>query len=175
MRDEDFTYFISKWGEATHRRDVPAESIDRWRGRLPDQLLTYWREEGWCGYGNGLFWTVDPEEYEDLVHEWLADIPFEKIDTFHVIGRTAFGMLFTCGEKVGPVLDIDCLMHSLHALQSDLRPKPSNDLDFNIRGFFSGALKEFCGLEDEPHRVLRRLLRLRMEPRCGSPRSFPPR
>ena len=27
----------------------------------------------------------------------------------------------------------------------------------------------------EPPRILRRLLRLRMEPRCGSPRSFPPR
>jgi hypothetical protein len=27
----------------------------------------------------------------------------------------------------------------------------------------------------EPPRVLRRLLRLRMEPRCGSLRSFPPR
>jgi hypothetical protein len=149
MRDEDFAYFISTWGEATHRRDVPAESVERWRGRLPDQLLTYWREEGWCGYGNGLFWTVNPEDYEDLVHEWLAGTPFERIDTFHVIARTAFGKLFACGEKVGPVLDMACLTHALHALQKDLRPKPPEDLDFKIRGVFAGALPRFCNLKDE--------------------------
>ena len=54
MRDECFEVFIDEFGEATHRDAVPASSIEKWRGKLPDQLLTYWKEEGWCGYANGL-------------------------------------------------------------------------------------------------------------------------
>jgi hypothetical protein len=62
--DEDFEYFLEKMGPAFDRRDVPSSTLDRYRGKLPDQLLAYWEEHGWCGYADGLFWTVDPEEYE---------------------------------------------------------------------------------------------------------------
>ncbi|WP_288410485.1 GAD-like domain-containing protein [uncultured Herbaspirillum sp.] len=58
MRDEDFEYFVSKFGEATKRSTVPVASFEKWRGRLPDQLLKYWQEEGWCEYVDGLFCTV---------------------------------------------------------------------------------------------------------------------
>ncbi|WP_286867218.1 GAD-like domain-containing protein, partial [Herbaspirillum sp. UBA812] len=73
MRDEDFEFFISNFGEATKRTAVPAASLEKWRDKLPEQLLTYWQQEGWCEYRDGLFCTVDPDEYEDLVDEWLAD------------------------------------------------------------------------------------------------------
>jgi hypothetical protein len=146
MRDEDFVEFINEFGEPTHRTTVPAESIERWRGRLPDQLLTYWQQEGWCGYANGLIWTVDPDDYEDLIDEWLEDTPLERLDSFHVIARTAFGKLFTCGEKVGPVLDIASLTHSLFALAKDLRSKSPADLDFEVRGFFAGTTRRGCDL-----------------------------
>jgi hypothetical protein len=101
MRDENFEVFIDEFGEATHRVEVPVASIEKWRGKLPDQLLTNWQEEGWCGYANGLFWTVDPDDYEDIVDEWLEDIPLEQLDAFHVIARTAFGDLYLWGEKTG--------------------------------------------------------------------------
>jgi hypothetical protein len=58
MRDEDFEYFSSKFGEATKRTPVPAKSLKKWRNKLPDQLLKYWEQEGWCEYANGLFCTV---------------------------------------------------------------------------------------------------------------------
>jgi hypothetical protein len=41
MRDEDFEVFIDEFGEATHRTDVPVDAIQKWKGKLPDQLLTY--------------------------------------------------------------------------------------------------------------------------------------
>jgi hypothetical protein len=46
MRDEDFEYFVSKFGEATHHVDVPGEKIHKWHGQLPSQLLGYWHDEG---------------------------------------------------------------------------------------------------------------------------------
>ncbi len=62
--DEDFAYLLEKMGPAIDRREALASSIERYRGKLPDQLLAYWQEHGWSGYADGLFWAVDPQEYE---------------------------------------------------------------------------------------------------------------
>lgn len=162
MRDEDFAWFIGKFGEATHRVEASADTIERWRGRLPEQLMTYWREEGWCGYANGLFWSVNPDDYEDLISEWLAGTPLEKLDTFHVIARTAFGKLYACGEKAGPVVDVSCQLHAIFAQKKELRPRDAADLDFKIRGFFAGSRLDGCDLhtnDDGPlfERALKKL------------------
>jgi hypothetical protein len=148
MRDEDFEYFISKFGEATHRMEVPEAAIERWQGKLPNQLLTYWGEEGWCGYADGRFWTVDPEEYEDMVDEWLDGSPLERIDTFHVIARTAFGMLYLCGEGTGRSAKVNCATNAIFALQNSLTRKTPADLDWSIRAFF-GLSRDDCDLKDE--------------------------
>jgi hypothetical protein len=79
MRDEGFEVFIEEFGEASRRTEVPTASFESWQGKLPDQLLKYWKEEGWCAYANGLFWTVNPDGYEDLVDEWLYDTFLEQI------------------------------------------------------------------------------------------------
>jgi len=148
MRDEDFELFISEFGEATYRSPATEEAIRKWRGKLPDQLLTYWQEEGWCGYANGLFWTVDPDEYEDLVDEWLADTPIEQIDSFHAIARSAFGTLYLWGEKTGDSVSIACSINSIIALGSNLK-RTVDDPDFYTRTFFSNKSPSRCDIKDE--------------------------
>ncbi len=148
MRDEDFEVFIGEFGEATHRIDVPAEAIQKWRGKLPDQLLTYWQEEGWCGYANGLFWIVNPDDYEDLVDEWLENTPLEQVDAFHVIGRTAFGKLYVCGERTGVSVRISCPINAIFALPKELKPKSKENQDWSVRSFF-GLSASDCDLKDE--------------------------
>ena len=153
MRDEDFEVFIDEFGEATHRIDVPAEAIEKWRGKLPDQLLTYWEQEGWSGYANGLFWIVNPDDYEDLVDEWLEDTSLEQIDAFHVIGRTAFGDLYVCGEHSGANMTISCPINAIFALPKDLKPKSREDRDWSVRSFIGLSVNE-CDLKDESGREL---------------------
>jgi hypothetical protein len=148
MRDEDFEVFIDEFGEATHRVKVPEEAIVKWREKLPDQLLTYWKDEGWCGYANGLFWIVNPEDYEDLVDEWLENTSLEEIDAFHVVGRTAFGDLYVCGERTGVSLTINCLLNTILALPKDLKPKSQEDLDWSVKSFIGLTVDE-CDLKDE--------------------------
>lgn len=99
--DEDFAGFLEDFGPAFERRDVPPSSVERYRGKLPDQLLAYWQEHGWCGYADGLFWTVDPEEYEPVLEAWIGDTPFMEQDAFHIIARSAFGDLYVWGERTG--------------------------------------------------------------------------
>ena len=154
MRDEDFAYFIKKFGEATHHQAVPPESINKYRDVLPDQLLTYWQEEGWNGYANGLFWLVNPEDYEAVLDMWLEGTPYEKVDTFHVIARSAFGDLYLCGESTGPSVTLSCPMHAIIAMPSNLKPKSADEINRKIRSFFGASSLDEYNKDDENNRPL---------------------
>ncbi|HGA2320536.1 TPA: GAD-like domain-containing protein [Pseudomonas putida] len=104
--DEAFSVFIEEVGEPTHRQEVPASTIERYKGKLPDKLLQYWMEHGWCGYGDGMFWTVNPQEYEGVVASMLDSANLQTYDRFHLIARGAFGDLYLFGEKTGFSLKI---------------------------------------------------------------------
>lgn len=148
MRDEDFEVFIEEFGEATYHFSVPNEAFEKWQGKLPNQLLNYWKNEGWNAYANGLFWTVNPDDYEDLVDEWLEDSRLEEIDAFHAIARSAFGDLYLWGEKTGSSVTICCSINSIIALQKNLKRK-IDDPDFYARTFFSNQEVSRCDLKDE--------------------------
>ena len=113
-----------------------------------DLLLTYWQEEGWCGYANGLFWIVNPDDYEDLVDEWLENTSIEQLDAFHVVGRTAFGDLYICGEQTGVNMTINCQINAIFALPKDLKPKSREKQDWSVRAFVGLSASE-CDLEDQ--------------------------
>jgi hypothetical protein len=135
MRDESFECFIDEFGEATQRRDVTADALERWRGKLPDKLLHYWQTEGWCAYANGRFWTVDPGDYEDIVDEWLEGSALEQVDAFHVIGRSGLGLLHLFGEQTGCVVRIDCALNAI--FPRGLKRKPKEQLERELPWFFS--------------------------------------
>lgn len=153
MRNEHFSVFIEEFGEATLREDVPAAAIDKWRGRLPEQLLAYWQEEGWSAYKNGLFWTVNPDAYEDLLDEWLEGTPLQSLDQFAVIARTGFGNLHLWGEKTGSSVSIMCCTNSIICTASDLRRR-IKDPDKAIRGFFGHRFAADEDLKDGSQKLL---------------------
>ena len=104
--DEFFSIFLDTFGGPVDRREVPTSSIEHYKGKLPNQLLEYWAEHGWCGYGDGIFWIVNPQEHDGVVASWLEGTKFETFDTYHLIARSAFGDLFLWGERTGASLDI---------------------------------------------------------------------
>ncbi|WP_225936339.1 GAD-like domain-containing protein [Caballeronia sp. NK8] len=142
---------MEEFGEAAHRVEVPDRAIGKWRGKLPERLLSFWKDEGWSGYSDGLFWTVDPDDYEDLVDEWLDGTPLEQVDAFHAIARTAFGELFLFGESTGRSLKIAPLVNSIF-IRNLTRKKP-DQLDLSLRAFF-GLDKATCDLQDESGKPL---------------------
>jgi hypothetical protein len=145
MRDEDFEYFVTNFGEATYRAATPATSVEKWRGRLPERLLTYWADEGWSGYANGLFWFVNPDDYEDLVDEWLDGTRLDEVYAFHAIARTAFGELFLFGESTGRSVKTSCSAQAVFV--RDLTRKTLQKLDLSRA--FIGLGKDACDLKDE--------------------------
>jgi hypothetical protein len=129
--DEDFESFLQDFGPAVDRREAPMASVERWRGHLPDQLLAYWREHGWCGYAQGLFWTVDPQEYEPVAEAWLGETRFAHEDRYHLIALGAFGTLYFWGEKNGGNLTV--MAPDAVALPRRVRWQ---DLEAAMRAFF---------------------------------------
>ncbi len=104
--DENFEYFLEKFGSVICRQVVPELALEKYKGVLPDQLLHYWREIGWCGLANGLFWLVDPNEWHVPMETMLADASLLERDIYHVIARNAFGDLWLWGQKTGGSLRI---------------------------------------------------------------------
>jgi hypothetical protein len=147
MRDEHFQLFISKFGEATYHAAVPEAILKKFQGVLPGQLLRYWGQEGWCGYAQGLFWTVNPEEYSGLTELWLSGTAYEKVDKFHVIARSAFGKLYAWGERNNRTLTISCPESALVALDKELRT-PEEDPDLAARVFLASKDKRSFDLKD---------------------------
>ncbi|GCF88947.1 GAD-like domain-containing protein [Shewanella sp. M-Br] len=90
------------------KSELPSEAVLRsFEDKLPARLLEYWQEYGFCGWGEGIFWTVNPADYSEILDLWLAGTHFVGKDNYYVIGRSAFGRLYVWGETSGPSLDIN--------------------------------------------------------------------
>jgi len=153
MRDEHFEIFVEEFGEVTTPVPVPVSEIEKWRSTMPSALLDYWAEAGWSGFSQGLFWIVNPADFEDLLAEWIMGTPLEKTDQFHVIARTAFGKLYLWGEKTGASAEIVPSDHSILCLERDLK-KPVKNPDLALRGFFSGSDPSYANALDEDGKPL---------------------
>jgi hypothetical protein len=141
--DENFAYFLEKMGPAIDRLYVPTSSIERYRGKLPDQLLTYWKECGWCGYADGLFWTVNPQEYEPVLAAWIGETQFMEEDIYHIIARSAFGDVYFFGEKTGSTLQI--VAPDARAISESYTV---SNLNKDVQVFFSSRSKKGCDFRD---------------------------
>ncbi|EKS4614625.1 DUF1851 domain-containing protein [Salmonella enterica] len=149
MRDQDFSYFIEKFGEATSSVTVPEKSIMKWKGVLPDKLLDYWKKEGWGTYRNGLFSLVNPEEYDDVLDIWLEDTSFEEVDSYHVIARTAFGDLYAFGESTGRNITVMPLLNRLIFNERNFIKKTADVLDSEIVSFLASSSQKRFDLIDD--------------------------
>jgi hypothetical protein len=151
--DEDFDYFLKTFGAAVQSQQQPQPSdIEKYQGKLPVRLLEYWKNYGWGGYKDGLFWIANPAEFEPIVEKWLAGSGVEDRDTYHVVARTAFGELFLWGEKSGQTGTIVTLDATLYSYPDDIRvlTRP----DSAIASFFSDQDPEGLDLEDENEKPL---------------------
>jgi hypothetical protein len=135
MIDEYFKSFLNEFGPQIERREAPLSSIERYQGRLPKQLLQYWADFGWSGYAEGLFWMVNPQEYDGLLAEWLSGSRFDGKDTFHVIAVGAFGDLYIWGERFGYSFAI--VSAESYVVPRNKFDDPPRDLDCEVRYFFA--------------------------------------
>jgi hypothetical protein len=153
--DDDFDYFYNDegFGPAVHTQPASSEKIAKYKGKLPDQLLKYWELYGFSGYGKGLFWLVDPDEYEPALEAWIGDTDFMETDEHYVIARNAFGKLFLWGKKTGQNLTINSPWAMIF-------PRDNSEIlnrrgaDFLVQSFISARQKSRLDFEDHLEKPL---------------------
>ncbi|PAY01975.1 MULTISPECIES: GAD-like domain-containing protein [Pseudoalteromonas] len=107
---EEF-YNFGGFGPAIKEIKPTGEDIKAYKGLLPDNLLEYWKEYGFCGWGAGRLWMVNPADYQDVLDSWLKSTRFEQmqrdgLDNFSVIAIDAFGEVYIWGKNSGNSLSI---------------------------------------------------------------------
>jgi hypothetical protein len=168
--------FRERVGIPTQCESVPQASLRRYAGKLPQTLLNYWSMDGWSAYQQGLWWLVNPEEFEGTVAEWLAGTPFETADRYHAVARTAFGALKLWGETSACRALVDCCGNYIVA-NADLLHTREDDPDLAMSILLSGLDKDAGDVEDddgnslfdvalEQHGMLKRSEMYGFEPAC---------
>jgi hypothetical protein len=134
--DEAFNLFLEDFGQPIDARPVPQSAFNRYQGKLPNSLLGYWKHYGWCGFGRGLFWMVNPQDWDDAMETMLEGTGFLEKDAYHVIARNAFGDLWLWGEKTGASLSIRSADGNIYPNLSD-GVVPASNRDRLMGGFWA--------------------------------------
>ena len=108
----DNFYNYAGFGPAIKATMPTQETLDFFKDKLPERLLEYWQEYGFCGWGNGIFWMVNPQDYHEILQTWLEGTEFAErekngSDSYYVIGRGAFGDLIVWGKTSGRSIKIN--------------------------------------------------------------------
>ncbi|CAA0277413.1 hypothetical protein ABKPCSM125_03730, partial [Acinetobacter baumannii] len=99
MNQEDINYFYEKYGQPIDKIEVTEDIIKKYQGKLPESILEQWRLFGFAGYLNGLYWITNPDDYVEVIYDWLEETSLPDDDVYHVLARSAFGKLLIWGEK----------------------------------------------------------------------------
>ncbi|WP_395343515.1 GAD-like domain-containing protein [Ningiella sp. W23] len=99
--DKQFGRIIRYLGSPTSSIPVSDSVLEKYENKLPSRLLEYWKEFGFCGFKDGYFWIVNPDDYNEILAQWLEGTSIENDDNYYVIARNAFGELFVWAEKSG--------------------------------------------------------------------------
>jgi len=92
-KQEYFRTLFKKRMVLDRRNEVDISIINKYQGILPGELLLYWKEYGFSSFNNGLYWLTNPDDYKELVQDYLKGTPFEDRKNLFVVARTAFGEL----------------------------------------------------------------------------------
>ncbi len=80
---------------------VPAEVIDEYRGRVPDELIEIWEQYGYGTFGEGFLRIIDPKLYEAEVGDCIGKTQGDGIAIPIMV--TGLGDLITWEPSVGVI------------------------------------------------------------------------
>lgn len=144
-----FEKFKKKHGKPEKCEKVDVAAMSNYKEIFSAEFLDEWANSGWCSYGKGLIWTVNPLDYEEILENWL-----ENSTNSFAFARTAFGGIFFRHNSENFYLDV------LNKDISEVFPR----LDFVFDGtlcdngylknvllkpLFEEALKELGSLEKD--------------------------
>lgn len=80
--------FSRAHGQSHTYKPCPPTVIEKYQPLLPEILTDTWREAGFQVFSGGFLWSVNPDEFRDIIADFLHDYQIQDV---HVMFRTAFG------------------------------------------------------------------------------------
>ncbi|MEB3792241.1 MULTISPECIES: GAD-like domain-containing protein [Acinetobacter] len=153
IMDENFEIFYHDegFGPPVCVESVPEETLKKYQGKLPNQLLEYWKAFGFSGWGNGLFWLVNPDDYQDVLDAWLEHIELPPHEEYFVFGRSAFGDLIIWGTIHGRCLKISSVTSQIFP---NMEKMEQGEEDFILRNYISTPTKKTFDFKDYKNKPL---------------------
>ncbi|MGP5010219.1 GAD-like domain-containing protein [Psychrobacter glacincola] len=145
--DEDFDLFMEDFGQPDWQQPVAQAIFNRYRGRLPDKLLFYWERLGFCRFKKGLFWIVNPADYEEDLTTWLGDEVMRQ-DNYYVIARSGFGELYVWGEKSGFTFEITPTLGWIYQKKGNAKEIAYGKSNQELAMFFGFKQIKYTDMED---------------------------
>ncbi len=138
-----FPKFKEKWGEPIDKEVVSEEIINKYKNKLPNELIDLWKEDGFGGYLKGSFWTVNPDKYLQYLKKW-ANLNRQ----IYVIGRSSFGdiiIMYLSTKKEWIFKCIDVRHHEISLITVEKYFNDFFEICLTNRGKFIGSCN---GTED---------------------------
>lgn len=152
MRDETYSYLIEQLGQPTLKREVPTTVLNKFNGVVPDKLLTYWETEGFNQFKGGIYSTVNPEDWQGVVDDWIKGTVFEQFGRFYAISRGAFGRLSLFNPLIGATCTIYPEVGELRASSVALR-EPKR-ITSSLLGLFAPDHERYSDVLDDQDKAL---------------------
>lgn len=77
------------FGDKSNCSQMPEGKIIKLSQNFSEDFISLWRDDGLCGYGNGMFWIIDPDEITPILP------PNDLLpDGFFAFGRDSFANMF---------------------------------------------------------------------------------
>lgn len=82
--------FLNRFGPPVQSQRLETNVAERFRGKVPDDLLNFWHIHGLGSYADGLYHLCTPDLFEPLLSTLLA--PVAMLDgKLHAVGYSCFG------------------------------------------------------------------------------------
>lgn len=156
---QDFEYWNKRFDEniGTPDKILPnnEEVILKYRGLLPNELLNYWEKFGFCSFLEGGFYLTNPDEYTELLEQYLVNTPLANRENLYVICKSSFGKLCIWEGGKGNIADIELLtnMISFNA-DVDRQKLLKEEEELEISSFLALEDKDEIDIEDEKGEAL---------------------
>lgn len=154
--DQYFNEFLNYGGftPIAESTSVEKETYEGFQNKLPSRLLKYWKEYGFTGFSDGLFWIVNPNDYQDILNKWLQKTPMAERDSYYVIARSAFGELYIWGSKSRSVTILNPHLNNILPGDFSHTPLEAETIDKAIGVFFMAKSKKATDYRDKNDKLL---------------------
>ena len=92
---------------------ISKEILTKYEKIMPPILLDMWQQEGFCQFQNGLYYIVNPDDWQDVVDVWIDNTPYQKLGQFYALARNAFGCIYIYNPDTGTKLTIDTILRTI--------------------------------------------------------------